>query len=707
MSSNSALPNTWIVVSVDENTNLSYAPRVNPSPLTVGSGMGSLEIVITNPTDLDIDVKSVDFTIKVAGPPPNPSPYPDSNALTTTTANVKAIASASDSQWMVELPDATVTHGDARYRLKPVVGLSSKIPGGGFVVVQIYGFPINVVSGTSTIKIKEDTEKGFAFPSFTVTTFPWGFAFNDLVASVHDDTGWKPVAQVENEQSVTLFWHGSVVDKGSYTIYYSDSQGQQTCKPTSLGQWLSPALYADTVFTLGVVTSNSVGEPLYASMSIAVAVRNPDLMAKSVKAQTAEAGSATITNLDVLATTMLKGDLTVGLVASRPKLTVYTSPLVIDSAANVVLMGNSLTFGAGTNTLVVDKTRGLSVTGPLTVTGPLSLTSGLKMSDANAVIQRGDGNITAGDLGLYSNNLTNGIRLVTNKTPIKFFTDGGNGTNPALTINADGTLEAQGQYGSFNLSVSSDPSTKLWFSSHAYRGKSNYDNNAEICNDVVNSYGKALMLCGNSSRKLTGPRWVQVWDNLEVKGELFVGQKMNVYLADYNNGTWWSLGWRHGNNYVWWDSSSGGSMVSVSDLRLKSEVRPVPSALDKVRRLSGITFRWNEDAMQHFTSDIETNLSAGPNATGAENQKVWQTERDKRRTQLSMTQVGIVAQDVEAVLPEAVTTDADGYKSVRYDNLIPLLIEAIKEQDQLAARQQGEIERLKLALGMNESEVSK
>jgi hypothetical protein len=65
--------------------------------------------------------------------------------------------------------------------------------------------------------------------------------------------------------------------------------------------------------------------------------------------------------------------------------------------------------------------------------------------------------------------------------------------------------------------------------------------------------------------------------------------------------------------------------------------------------------------------------------------------------------VGVVAQDVEAVLPEAVTTDADGYKSVRYDNLIPLLIEAIKEQDRLAARQQAEIERLKLAVGIGES----
>src|SRR5215207_9920298 len=163
MTSKSERPNTWTVVSVDENTQLSYAPQVNPSPLTVGSGQGSLEIIITNPTALDIDVKYVEFTIKVAGDEKFP-PYPDSSALTTTTADVMAVAS--DSSWTVELPNGTITHGDARYKLKPKVGLSLKIPVGGSVVVQIYGFPINIVSGTSTIQIKEATGKGVAFPSF-------------------------------------------------------------------------------------------------------------------------------------------------------------------------------------------------------------------------------------------------------------------------------------------------------------------------------------------------------------------------------------------------------------------------------------------------------------------------------------------------------------------------------------------------------------
>jgi len=42
--------------------------------------------------------------------------------------------------------------------------------------------------------------------------------------------------------------------------------------------------------------------------------------------------------------------------------------------------------------------------------------------------------------------------------------------------------------------------------------------------------------------------------------------------------------------------------------------------------------------------------------------------------------VGVIAQEVEAVLPEAVQTRSSGMKAVRYEKIIPLLIETIKEQ---------------------------
>ncbi len=46
----------------------------------------------------------------------------------------------------------------------------------------------------------------------------------------------------------------------------------------------------------------------------------------------------------------------------------------------------------------------------------------------------------------------------------------------------------------------------------------------------------------------------------------------------------------------------------------------------------------------------------------------------------SEPQIGLIAQEVEQVFPELVTTDSNGFKMVDYVHLTPILIEAIKEQ---------------------------
>jgi hypothetical protein len=87
-----------------------------------------------------------------------------------------------------------------------------------------------------------------------------------------------------------------------------------------------------------------------------------------------------------------------------------------------------------------------------------------------------------------------------------------------------------------------------------------------------------------------------------------------------------------------------------SDDRLKDREEDVSFALAKVRRLKGFFYRGNRKA----------------GALGLS------TERD----------VGVSAQDVERVMPEALGPMVDGqYLSVRYERLVPLLIEAIKEMD--------------------------
>ena len=91
----------------------------------------------------------------------------------------------------------------------------------------------------------------------------------------------------------------------------------------------------------------------------------------------------------------------------------------------------------------------------------------------------------------------------------------------------------------------------------------------------------------------------------------------------------------------------GGDITafSSSDVSLKENITPISNAVDKVRSISGNTFTWNEKSVYN-----------GEEGTG------------------------IIAQEIEALgLPGVTETRQDGTKAVRYDRLVPLLIEAIKE----------------------------
>lgn len=88
---------------------------------------------------------------------------------------------------------------------------------------------------------------------------------------------------------------------------------------------------------------------------------------------------------------------------------------------------------------------------------------------------------------------------------------------------------------------------------------------------------------------------------------------------------------------------------STSDERQKDNVQLIDNPTQKIAKLDGVTFTWSED---------------GPS---------WVDDRDSRED------VGLLAQQVEQVIPEAVTTRDDGYKAVDYKRVIPLLVESIKE----------------------------
>ena len=91
----------------------------------------------------------------------------------------------------------------------------------------------------------------------------------------------------------------------------------------------------------------------------------------------------------------------------------------------------------------------------------------------------------------------------------------------------------------------------------------------------------------------------------------------------------------------------------TSDKRLKKDIVRIENPLEKIEKLNGVRFAWTDDYV----------LKNG----GIDNFFV----RDSN--------VGVIAQEVEEVLPEVVVNRQDGYMGVNYEMIVPLLIESIKE----------------------------
>ena len=82
-----------------------------------------------------------------------------------------------------------------------------------------------------------------------------------------------------------------------------------------------------------------------------------------------------------------------------------------------------------------------------------------------------------------------------------------------------------------------------------------------------------------------------------------------------------------------------------SDISLKDNLRPIENALFKVNQIAGYEFDWNE--------------------------KSHQIQQDKGHD------VGLVAQEVEKVLPEVIQIREDGIKAIAYEKVVPLLVQSI------------------------------
>ena len=141
----------------------------------------------------------------------------------------------------------------------------------------------------------------------------------------------------------------------------------------------------------------------------------------------------------------------------------------------------------------------------------------------------------------------------------------------------------------------------------------------------------------------------------------------------FSNSTW----------RVYWDGSgnqinTGNVTAYSSDGRLKKNVLPIPNALSKVNRIAGVTFDWDLEECNRWN--------------------FFPPEND----------VGVIAQDVQAVEPHAVkfapfdrdpldqgkSKSGKDYLTVQYEKLVPLLIEAVKELSGKVTTLEAKLEQL-------------
>ena len=124
-------------------------------------------------------------------------------------------------------------------------------------------------------------------------------------------------------------------------------------------------------------------------------------------------------------------------------------------------------------------------------------------------------------------------------------------------------------------------------------------------------------------------------------------------------------------------TATGDITAFSSDKRLKENIEFIKNPLKKIKVLSGFTYDWSIDKCE----------------------KAGFTPNEER-------QIGVFAQDVQSVIPEAVkpapfdTVDGksksgDNYLTVQYEKIVPLLIECIKDQQSMIENLQGQIDEIK------------
>jgi len=410
-------------------------------------------------------------------------------------------------------------------------------------------------------------------------------------------------------------------------------------------------------------------------------------------------GNAGTDNLEVIGTSSFGGDMTMnsnlamtngsfsmndgtgdkillqtnGVSSFHGMITTHGGIDVTSGTVNIINSGAQLNIGTGTN----DINANIDQYGTSTFNGAMTINNTLTVSTGHHTTLNGGLTVPTGQTGSFlgatkfaDTSSFGGIMTVNNNIEQKggsFSMFGDDGTTTNVQLTRDGTGSFRGTLSASAIAVNGGNVEIYNADANLKIGTANNDFNAVIDKygngsfagtmDIgvgVETGGTILSVNGDTIWKYNGDERCKMTagdssinTSLLIRGGLNIssGTTTNASISAAGVGVFQSLTcgtFTHPNGPTStfnFNAEIGATDFAItSDKRLKSDIKKIPKALDKVKELSGYTYTINEKQS-----------------------------------------AGVIAQEVLKILPETISTRDDGYYAVSYHGLIGLLIEAVKE----------------------------
>ncbi len=138
---------------------------------------------------------------------------------------------------------------------------------------------------------------------------------------------------------------------------------------------------------------------------------------------------------------------------------------------------------------------------------------------------------------------------------------------------------------------------------------------------------------------------------------------------------------------VYGDIATYGTLRISSDKRLKKEIKSINNSIERLKLLDGVSYLKEipEDSVILLAEDKD--------------KKISNDLKEKKKTQSEM---GFIAQDLQKVFPDLVSKDSKGYLTIDYISLIPVVVEALKQQQTIIEEQDNRIKEIEKLLSIGE-----